>query len=181
MNDMINETTKENTAAPSPEALTTEFLTPSECEFFTSPGGFLGAAIRGETHKRVILARALPLTKPGEYICVSDVDKKELGIIERLSDFSEDQRKLMLSELSMRYYCPAIDSIESIKEKMGQFYFDVTIGGKKKSFTVKDISKSIRMAGGGIDITDIDANRYRIRDLGSIPAKSRRKLEPYIY
>lgn len=170
-----------NINSAEPETLRTEFLDPAECEFFISPGGFLGATIRGETHKRVMLSRALPLSQPDEYVCVSDIEKKELGIIERLSDFSEEQRDMMFSELSMRYYCPAIDSIESIKEKMGQFYFDVTIGGKKKSFTVKDISKSIRMNGEGIDITDIDANRYRIRDLGSIPAKSRRKLEPYIY
>lgn len=164
-----------------PETLKTEFLTPAECEFTDSGSGFLGAVIRGETHKRVVLTRALPLTQPEEYLSVSDVERKELGIVERLSDFPEAQQKLMRAELSMRYYCPAIDSIESIKEKMGQFYFDVTIGGKKKSFTVKDISKSIRMNGEGIDITDIDANRYSIRDLRAIPAKSRRKLEPYIY
>ncbi len=164
-----------------PETLKTEFLTPEETTFIDSGNGFLGAVIRGKTHKRVILTRALPLSQPDEYLCVSDVEKKELGIVEKLSDFPEEQRKLMCAELDMRYYCPVIDSIESIKEKMGQFYFDVTIGGKKKSFTVKDISKSIRMNGDGIDITDIDANRYRIADLGAIPAKSRRKLEPYVY
>ncbi len=164
-----------------PETLKTEFLTPEDAEFVDSGNGFLGAVIRGETHKRVILTRALPLSQPDEYLCVSDVDRKELGIVERLSDFPEEQRKLMRAELGMRYYCPVIDSIEGIKEKMGQFYFDVTIGGKKKNFTVKDISKSIRMNGDGIDITDIDANRYRITDLGAIPAKSRRMLEPYVY
>ncbi len=164
-----------------PDTLKTEFLTAEDCRFFTSPGGFLGAEIRGETHRRVILSRALPISQPEDYLCVSDVDKKELGIIEHLSDFPEDQQKLMREDLNLRYYCPAIDSIESIKEKMGQFYFDVKIGGKKKSFTVKDISKSIRANGDGIDITDVDANRYRIPDLASIPAKSRRMLEPYVY
>ena len=164
-----------------PDTLKTEFLAPSECVFSQSSAGFLGAVIRGETHKRVILSRALPLSMPDGYICVSDVDKKELGMIEKLADFPEDQQALMRAELAMRYYCPVIDSIGSIKEKMGQFYFDVTIGGRKKTFTVKDISKNIRMNGAGIDITDIDSNRYRIPDLAAVPAKSRRKLEPYVY
>ncbi len=165
----------------SPETLKTEFLDADNCEFFLAASGFLGARIRGEEYRRVILSRALPLTRPEEYICIADVEHKELGIVEKIDRFPPPQQKLIQSELSFRYYCPTIDSIESIEEKMGQFYFDVTIGGKKKSFTVKDISKSIRMNGAGIDITDIDANRYRIADLGAIPAKSRRKLEPYIY
>lgn len=64
---------------------------------------------------------------------------------------------------------------------MGNFYFDVIIGGVKKSFAVKDITKSIRQHGNAIDVTDIDGNRYRIADFNSIEAKSRRKLEPYLY
>lgn len=164
-----------------PETLRHEFLSAEDCVFFVSKNGFLGAKIRGEEFRRVILSRALPLSSPDDYICVGDIQKKELGIIEHIADFSEEQRKLIEAELSLRYYCPSIDSIESIKEKMGQFYFDVTIGGKKRSFTVKDISKSIRMNGDGVDITDIDANRYRILKFSAIPSKSRRMLEPYIY
>ncbi len=165
----------------SPQTLRQEFLSPEDCMFFVSPGGFLGAKIRGEEFRRVILSRALPLSSPNDYICVSDIQKKELGIIEHAVAFPAEQQKLIDAELSLRYYCPQIDSIDGIKEKMGQFYFDVTIGGKKKSFTVKDISKSIRMNGDGVDITDIDANRYRIVNFSSIPSKSRRMLEPYIY
>ncbi len=173
--------TQNETTNITPETLKTEFLTPEDCEFFGAKGGFLGAKIRGETFRRVILSRALPLSKPEDYICVSDIERKELGIIEHTADFSEPQRKLIFAELSLRYYCPAIESIESVREKMGQFYFDVIISGKKKSFTVKDISKSVRMNGSEVDITDVDANRYRITDFAAIPAKSRRKLEPYIY
>ena len=118
---------------------------------------------------------------PNEYICISDIEKNEVGIIEKIADFSPEQQKLINSELSQRYYCPVIDKIESIKEKMGNFYFDVVIGGVKKSFAVKDITKSIRQHGDAIDVTDIDGNRYRITDFDSIEAKSRRKLEPYLY
>lgn len=164
-----------------PETLKTSFVTPEDCFFSQTAGGFLRAVIHGKEHKRVILSRALPLSAPERFICITDVDKKELGIIEDVSVFSEEQQRLINGELEMRYYCPVISSVDGIKEKMGQFYFDVTIGDRKKSFTVKDISKSIRMNGNNVDITDVDANRYRITDFEHIPAKSRRKLEPYIY
>ncbi len=165
----------------SPETLKTEYVLPEKCIFSLNPNGFLAAEIDGKEYKRVILTRSLPLTLPDEYICISDIEKNELGIIEKIADFSQEQQKLINSELSQRYYCPVIGKIESIKEKMGHFYFDVIIGGTKKSFAVKDITKSIRQHGDAIDVTDIDGNRYRITDFESIEAKSRRKLEPYLY
>lgn len=165
----------------SPETLKAEYVNPEKCIFSVNPSGFLAAEIDGKVYKRVILTRTLPLSLPNEYICISDIEKNEVGIIEKIADFSPEQQKLINSELSQRYYCPVIDKIESIKEKMGNFYFDVVIGGVKKSFAVKDITKSIRQHGDAIDVTDIDGNRYRITDFDSIEAKSRRKLEPYLY
>ncbi len=165
----------------SPETLRAEYVSPEKCVFSLNPNGFLAAEIDGKVYKRVILTRTLPLSMPDEYICISDIEKNEVGIIEKIADFSPEQQKLINSELSQRYYCPVIDKIESIKEKMGNFYFDVIIGGVKKSFAVKDITKSIRQHGNAIDVTDIDGNRYRITDFNSIEAKSRRKLEPYLY
>lgn len=165
----------------SPETLRAEYVSPGKCVFSLNPNGFLAAEIDGKEFKRVILTRTLPLSLPDEYICISDIEKNEVGIIEKIADFSPEQQKLINSELSQRYYCPVIDKIETIKEKMGNFYFDVIIGGVKKSFAVKDITKSIRQHGNAIDVTDIDGNRYRIADFNSIEAKSRRKLEPYLY
>ena len=165
----------------SPETLRAEYVSPEKCVFSLNPNGFLAAEIDGKEFKRVILTRTLPLSLPDEYICISDIEKNEVGIIEKIADFSPEQQKLINSELSQRYYCPVIDKIETIKEKMGNFYFDVIIGGVKKSFAVKDITKSIRQHGNAIEVTDIDGNRYRIADFNSIEAKSRRKLEPYLY
>ncbi len=165
----------------SPETLKTEYVTPETCVFSKNENGFLAANINGKEYKRVILSRSLPLNFPNDYICISDVEKNEIGIVEHMADFSKQQQELMDYELSQRYYCPVISSIESIKEKMGHFYFDVKIGEFKKSFTVRDISKSIRQHGDAIDLIDIDGNRFRIIDFASIPAKSRRKLEPYLY
>ena len=98
----------DNLQTISPETLATEYVSPGNCEFYETKNGFLGAKIDGTEYKRVILMRALPLTKPDEYICISDIDRNEIGIIEKISGFSADQQKLINDELSKRYFCPVI-------------------------------------------------------------------------
>ena len=165
----------------SPETLSSEYVHPSSCSFRTAENGFLTAQINGTPYKRVILTRSLPLNFPDDYICITDIEKNELGIIRHISEFPEEDRKAINNELSQRYYCPVVDEILSVKDKMGNFYFDVSIGGFKKSFTVKDISRSIRQMGNTVYLTDIDGNRFKIEDYQKIPPKSRRKIEPYLY
>ena len=165
----------------SPESLNTEYLHPEECIFYESDAGFIGAEIKDTKYDRILLKRALPFAAPDDYICVSDIERNELGIIEHASDFSEAQQALIGKELSLRYFTPVSSDITSIKEKMGHFYFDVKIGSVPKTFTVKDLSKNVRMHDNNIDITDIDGNRYRIVDFSKIAKRARRKLEPYLY
>lgn len=151
------------------------------CVFSVNGNGFLSAVIDGKDVGRVKLVRALPLTEPDRYISVMNMSNDEFGIIENISDFGEDQRELILGELAMRYFCPSITEIDDIKEKMGQFFFDVHIGEIKKHFTVRDISANVRQYPGFILITDSDGNRYKIENGDKIKKKSFRKLEPYLY
>lgn len=165
----------------SPESLGTEYVKPEKCVFTTLPSGFLSAEVNGEKYNRVILTRAMPLTMPDKYICISDIDKTEIAIIEDIDVFSPEQRRLIDNELSQRYFCPSITEIKSVTEKFGNFYFDVMIGSYKKSFTVKNLTRNVRYHGDGFDIIDVDGSRYRIDDYNAISKKSRRKIEPYLY
>lgn len=170
-----------NSNTISPDTLSAEYVHPANCSFATAENGFLTATINGTLYKRVILTRSLPLFFPDDYICITDADRNEIGIIEHISEFPEEQQKALKNELSQRYYCPVVDEILSVKDKMGNFYFDVKIGDFKKSFTVKDIARSIRQIGNSVYITDIEGNRFKIEDYEKIPPKSRRKIEPYLY
>ena len=176
-------TTVSNHSAASitPETLKTEYISPAECEFFDYNGAFLGMRLKGTEYRRVVLTRAMPLNLPDSYVCVTDVDRKELGIIEHVSDFPEDQQALLRQELDRRYFCPDITAITAIKEKMGHFYFDVKVGDYPMSFTIRDLAKNIRCTDEQIILTDVDGNRFMISDVGRIDKKSRSKLEPYLY
>lgn len=174
---------KELSAANSitPQTLETEYVRPDGCSFFRSGECFLGMKLGDAEYRRVILTRAMPLNLPDKYICITDIEKNELGIIENISDFPDGEQELIRSELSQRYFCPNVTDIISIKEKMGHFYFDVMIGEYKRSFTIKDLAKNIRCSEDSVTLTDVDGNRFVIDDIKKINRKSRRKLEPYLY
>lgn len=133
-------------------------------------------------YRRVRLLRTLPLHRPFEYISVSDMDKNEIGIIRNAADFPPESREIIEKDLAARYYCPQISEIYSIDEKMGSFYFDVSIDGFKKTFGVKDISRNIKMLdSGAVMLTDADGNRFIIPDINALKPRTRRKIEPFLY
>ncbi len=156
-------------------------LNEQNCIFSKNRNGFLQAEIDGVAVGRVKIVCAQPLHCPHEYLSVMSMDDKEHGIIEKLTDFSEAQQAFIKGEIAERYFCPVLSEINSIKDKMGNFFFDVVIDGHKKNFAVRDLTKSIRQQGNAVTITDVDGNRYAIQDISKIGRKSRRMLEPYLY
>ena len=162
--------------------LLTEFTPAQECLFYRNANGFLGLKLRGEDHRRVQLSRALPFTAPGQYLCVADMEDKEVAVLESLALFDDDARTLLEAELDIRYFYPEVTKIASIKEKSGAYYFSLTAGGRESTVTVKDISKNLKQLGEGkLILTDVDGNRYLIPDVYKIQKKSLRMLEPYLY
>ena len=174
--------TEEKAPITEEQGLTTSFTPAADCRFYRNANGFLGLELRGEDHKRVQLSRALPFSAPEQYICVADMEGKEIAVLESLDDFSEEQRELLEAELGIRYFYPIVTQVKSIKEKMGSYYLDLAIGEYKKTIAVKDISKNLKQLGGGkIVLTDVDGNRFMIPDVYQIQKKSLQMMEPYLY
>lgn len=162
--------------------LSIAFLESDKCRFSFNQNGFLVLYINGKNKGRVKLIRSYPYSLTDEYICVHDIEDNEIGIIRDLKELDKESLDSANKELQNRYYCPAITSVKSIKERMGHFYFDVIIDGKDKSFTVRDLTRNLRSANENtLLIFDVDGNRYVIPDQEKIEQKSRRLLEPYLY
>lgn len=135
--------------------------------------------------ERVFLARAFPFDMKSEYISVLDRDKKEIGMIRSLEDFSGDQRALLERELEVKYYTPVIKRIMSVKERYGFSYWKTECEFGEKNFTLRDTFRSIIKtpnADGGdrICIIDVDGNRYEIPDVRHLDAQSLRRIEMYL-
>jgi len=159
-----------------------EFIEPGACRFYRNEHGFLGLELGGEDYRRVQLSRALPFTAPERYICVADMDNKEIAVLESLDSLDEAAQTLLREELGIRYFYPEVTQVKSVKEKMGSYYMELCIGSHEKTIAVKDISKNIKqLEGGRLIVTDVDGNRFAIPDVYAIQKKSLRMLEPYLY
>lgn len=165
------------------DTLNMEFTQPGDVRFFRNVQDFLSLELGGKIYPRVQLRRALPLTDPTRFICVADMDDNELAVLEDITQLHEEQAVLVAAELELRYYTPVITAVHGIKEKMGSYYIDLSIGEHKKNAAVKDISKNLRQLPGSntIVLTDVDGNRYLIEDLQVVKPKALRLLEPYLY
>ncbi|MGN0527337.1 MAG: DUF1854 domain-containing protein [Acutalibacteraceae bacterium] len=164
------------------DTLSISFLNPEECSFSYNKNGFLVFSYNNEYKGRVKLIRSYPFSLKNEYICVTDLENEEYGIIKDLDELDNTSKEAAKEELKERYYCPTVTSVKSIKERMGHFYFDVIIDNKEKSFTVRDLTKNLRFTDEKtILIFDVDGNRYLIPDYEGIERKSKRILDPYIY
>ena len=164
------------------QGLTTEFTPAADCRFYRNANGFLGLELNGTNHKRVQVSRALPFSAPENYICVADMEGKEVAVLESLEDFDGEAREILEAELGIRYFYPIVTQVKSIKEKMGSYYLDLAIGDYKKTIAVKDISKNLKQLGDGkIVLTDVDGNRFMIPNVYQIHKKSLQMLEPYLY
>ena len=130
---------------------------------------------------RVQFHRAFPFDAPEEFISVLNMDGKEYGIIRSLSDFEGEARELLQIELERKYLAPAISKILSLKDKLGFSYWEVETDHGKKSFTMQDTYRNMfKNSENGVVLTDVDGNRFIIKDVLALDAKSYRKIELYL-
>lgn len=164
------------------EKLTVEFLPAAQCRLTINENGFLIFSLDNENVGRVKLVRSYPFSLLNEYICVCDLEDKEIGIIRDLRELDAASRECAEKHLEARYYCPTVTAVKSVKERMGNFYFETVIDGREKNFTVRDITRNMRFANENkLLIFDVDGNRYVIPDFEAIEPKSKKLLEPYLY
>ena len=168
------------------DAIDLGYLDTAEARFAFTEGGFLSLHYRDKDYPRVSVRRALPLGMPNEYLSLADAEGKEIAILRDLTSLDSSQRKLVEEELNRRYYSPAILDVKSVKDQLGYVYFELTVKGTgaptARMCAVKDVNKNIRMLNDDdVIMFDVDGNRYRIPSLKALSAKSRKRLEPYLF
>lgn len=156
------------------------YIKPNEIRFFETEGKLLGAKYK-EYDGRVNILRMFPMNKKDEYLSVRDDDYNELGIIENLKEFSDEQIKLINFELDRRYFSPEIIKVDDIKEEFGNMFWVCETSAGKRSFTVGDFSNNIiSKRNGEIILIDTDGNRYTINDPKALGAKVMKHLDIWI-
>ena len=140
------------------------FLTPGEVEF-SRVGDALRVTIAGDRScLRVVPMYSFPLSMRDQYISLRDMAGEELGMIRRLDELDKEARKLLEEELRRRYATPEIVEIRSIGDRFGVVEWDVETDKGPKKFLTRSLHDSLKEAGAGFIVTDMENNRYEIRD-----------------
>lgn len=167
----------------SEDILELRYITSDNCNFTPTNGGFVSLNFNDKTFQRVNFYRTFPFTDPNNYISIREVDEKarEIGLIKSLSDLNEEQGKLVIEQLNIRYFTPIIEKIIDIKDEYGYAYFDVLTNYGVSKFTIHMNGGSvITLTDTRLLITDIDGNRFEIPDINLLTAMELKKLDLFL-
>ena len=90
-------------------------------------------------------------------------------------------RKMLLEQLNLHYFTPVIQKILDIKDEYGYAYFHVMTDRGECRFTINMGSNAVvRLSDCRLLITDLDENRFEIRDVFALSQKEQRKLDLFL-
>lgn len=169
------------------DAVSVRYLTSRDISFYETEGGLLGAKADGKDVGRVDILRLFPLHNAQNYLSVrrqaeNHRDRNtEIGIIEDLSTFSENEKKLVLKDLEKRYFVPEILKVKSVKEEFGHTYWETVTDAGERDFTTFDMSTSlVRISENSVLLIDVDGSRYLIPDLKKADDKAMKVLDIWL-
>ncbi len=166
----------------------------TDITFFESEGGFLGAKTEKKagtsgdgpavgTYDRVRAVRLFPFTDPMKYISirVGSETGEELAVIRDIAELPTDQQALIRRDLELNYFMPVINKIISIKDEYGYAYFHVLTDKGEVKFTINMGGNNVtKLSETRLLITDINENRFEIRDVRELTPSEQRKLDLFL-
>jgi hypothetical protein len=149
------------------------YLDPHELRFFRH-GSTLRLTVGEErSYLKVTVVRAFPLSHPQRYLSVRSGDNKEVGVLTDAAALEEESRRLVAEELERRYVVPVIRRVIQMKERFGTVDWEVETDRGICRFTTRSMrEKVVQPSPGRYLLTDVDDNRYDVRDLAALDTAS---------
>lgn len=162
-------------------------LEPQKLKFSRDNSGFLNLEYNGEEYKKVSLTRLVPFDDEEGYISVNRTDEKddwkEIGVLVRVSELSEENAAVVRDYLAFKYYIPEITEISKITDnRRGYLFLEAKTTAGEKKIAVNDWWHNFRMitSTNTLSITDADGNRYVIPDVDKLDKASMKRLQLFI-
>lgn len=165
------------------EMTSLNYLTKENAIFERTEGGFVRLEYNGQKWDRVQVIRLFPFTDPNQFISIRTVSErsKEIGVIENLNKLDKDTKKMLEEQLNLHYFTPVIEKIMDIKDEYGYAYFHVLTDRGECRFTINMGGNAVaRLSDSRLLITDLDENRFEIRDVFALSSKEQRKLDLFL-
>jgi len=158
------------------EATDLRYLDPQRLQFLRH-GATLRLIVEEGCWLKVAVLRVLPLSQPQRFLSVRDGAMKEVGILVDPEELDAESRRLVAEELERRYLVPAIRRVLAVKERFGTVEWEVETDRGPCTFTVRNPRESVwQPSPGRYLLTDVDGNRYDVRDLTALDPGSQALL-----
>ncbi len=156
-------------------------LTPVDVVFEETEGNMLNAKVGDYLFERVQIHRSFPHSNPDRYLTVRTKENREVGLIEDLAEFPDDQKELLVRQMKLRYFSPVISHIIHVKDEYGYTHWVVDTDCGECRFTVRGGGGSvIQPTPNKYIITDVDGNRFILPDVTKLPVKEYRMIDIYL-
>ena len=165
------------------EEMTELNLITKDDHFERTEGGFVNLTTKGKTYRGVKVVRLFPFTDAEKYISIREGDEKgrEIGIIEDLNALPEETVAILKEQLSLNYFTPVIQKIYDIKDEYGYAYFHVLTDKGECRFAINMASNAVtKLSDERLIISDLDENRFEVRDVNALTMKEKRKLDLFL-
>lgn len=155
------------------------YLDINQTVFNTAPDGTLRVVIANDRcGMRVETLRAFPLTHPEEHIVLRDGAGKEIGVLRDLKTLGEPAQTLLHEQLKRRYFLPVVTSIRSVTERFGSSVWELETDRGSCSVTTRQMNEAVfEVEPNRFLITDVENNRYEIKNLAALDAASRARFQ----
>lgn len=155
----------------------TIFLDLSKTRFEQAPDGTLRVETPEVCGLEVEAVLAFPLSHAREYISLRDGKGKQIGMIEKLDDLPAEVLAIIERQIHRRYFLPRITAILNASERFGSAMWDVETDRGRRQITTKVIQEAVaEVEPGRFLITDVENNRYEIRNLDEMDEDSRNRF-----
>jgi len=173
--------TSSATSTPLPEAGQVRYLDSKKLRF-AKHGACLRLTLEDEiSYLDVEIIRLFPLSDLDCYLTIRDKDNEEIGILARLSELDEENRNLVLEKLERRYLMPIVERVINVEERFGTAAWEVETSRGKRKFTMRNLRENIaQVTPYRCLLSDVDGNRYDVRDLRELDPASRAILLRYL-
>ncbi|HVF10524.1 MAG TPA: DUF1854 domain-containing protein, partial [Abditibacteriaceae bacterium] len=161
-----------------PMTMDFNYLDPTATVFETAPDGTLRVMVPDDRcGLRVDALRAFPLSHPEEYIVLRDGTGVEVGLLRNLKDLPPAAATLVRDQLQRRYFLPQVTGIYDISERFGSSVWDLQTDRGRCSVTTRQMNESVfEIDPGRYLITDVEGNRYEVKDLNALDEMSRARF-----
>lgn len=145
-----------------------------------NPAGRLVLTREGLSYEGIVPVRAFPIAAPDECISLLSTDGEELFWIEKLSDLSENLRRLLEEELSCREFTPEVRRINSVSSFATPSLWQVVTDRGDTELQLKAEEHIRRLSPGSLLITDSHGVSFLIRNIEQLDTHSRKLLDRFL-